>query len=87
MPVRPAPPLAAPATALADLPPAERRELPPLAVGGSVWSDHAPSRFVMLDGQVLREGDSVAPGLVLERIAQKSAILRWREQRRIELRW
>lgn len=41
----------------------------------------------MLDGQVLREGDSVAPGLVLERIAQKSAILRWREQRRIELRW
>ncbi|MCY7314794.1 MAG: general secretion pathway protein GspB, partial [Rubrivivax sp.] len=66
---------------LAQLPEPQRRELPPLALGGSVWSDNAPSRFVILDGQVLREGDSIAPGLVLERIQRKSVLLRWRELR------
>ena len=58
-----------------------RRELPPLVVGGSVWSDSAASRFVILDGQVTREGDSVAPGLVLERIQPKAVVLRWRDMR------
>ena len=58
-----------------------RRELPPLVVGGSVWSDSVTSRFVVLDGQVTREGETVAPGLVLERIQPKSVVLRWREMR------
>ena len=58
-----------------------RRELPRLQVGGSVWSDSAANRFVILDGQMLREGESVAAGLVLERILPKSAVLRWREMR------
>jgi general secretion pathway protein B len=66
---------------LAALPPDERRQLPPLVTGGSVWSDTAASRFVILDGQVLREGDAVAAGLVLERIERKAAVLRWKEQR------
>ena len=58
-----------------------RRQLPPLVVGGSVWSDTAASRFIILDGQVAHEGDTVAPGLVLDRIQPKSAVLRWREWR------
>ncbi len=80
-PVQDGGPAAARPIPLAQLPEPQRRELPPLAVGGSVWSDNAPSRFVILDGQVLREGDSVAPGLVLERIQRKSVLLRWREMR------
>jgi general secretion pathway protein B len=64
---------------LADLPPEQRRELPPLVVGGSVWSDQASVRFVVLDGQVLREGDTVAPGLVLLKLAPRAATLRWRQ--------
>jgi general secretion pathway protein B len=77
-------PAAAPAVRalpLASLPPDERRQLPPLVQGGSVWSDSAASRFVILDGQVLREGDPVAPGVVLERIERKAAVLRWKDQR------
>lgn len=58
-----------------------RRELPPLAVSGSVWSDNPGSRFVILDGQVVREGDSIAPGLLLERIQPKAVLLRWRDMR------
>lgn len=63
---------------LADLSPQQRAQWPALALGGSVWSDSAASRFVILNGQVLREGETVAPGLVLERIQATSAVLRWR---------
>ena len=63
---------------LAELTPEQRRELPPLVVNGSVWSDNAASRFVILNGQVLREGDAVVPGLVLEKLQPKAALLRWR---------
>jgi len=69
------------AIALQQLAPEQRRELPPLVVGGSVWSDNPGSRFVILDGQVVHEGDSVAPGLLLERIQPKAVLLRWRDMR------
>lgn len=78
---KPAAATATPARPLSSLPPDERRQLPTLFPGGSVWSDSAASRFVILDGQVLREGDTVAPGLVLERIERKAAVLRWKDQR------
>jgi general secretion pathway protein B len=66
---------------LAQLSPEQRRELPPMVVGGSVWSDNAASRFVILNGQLLHEGESVVPGAVVERIGPKTAWVRWRELR------
>lgn len=81
----PAPPAPRPAPILtqvrrlAELPPELRRELPPLQVSGSVWSEQATARFVVLDGQVLREGDAAAPGLVLVKLTPRSATLRWRD--------
>jgi general secretion pathway protein B len=60
---------------LADLPQAQRRELPPLVVSGAVQSPDPASRMLILDGQVLREGDAPAPGLVLERIGPRAAVL------------
>ena len=76
--VRPAPTEAPRATRLADLSPDQRRDFPALSVGGSVWSDSPTSRFVIINGLVLREGESLAPGLVLERLQPKAAWLRWR---------
>jgi len=67
-----------PPVPLASLSAEQRRDLPALDVSGAVWSASPASRFVMLNGQLTREGDSVAPGLVLERITPKSAVLRWR---------
>lgn len=66
---------------LDQLPAHVRSELPPLKVGGSMYSDQAHSRVLVLDGQVLSEGDTLRPGLVLEQIGPKSARLRWQEQR------
>lgn len=75
------PAAAAPPTQLAALPPELRRELPPLEIGGSVWSENPASRFVIVNGQLVHEGQAAAPGVVVERIAQRSAVLRWRALR------
>ena len=71
---------------MAELPENVRREMPALAIGGSVYSAQAPARMVIVNGQVFREGDVLAPGLTLERIQPKSAIFAIRGQR-FELRF
>jgi len=80
-PPKPAAPPGPPATPLAQLPPEVRSQLPPMTVGGWIYSDSASSRFVMINGQIVREGEPAATGVVLERIGPKSAVLRWREWR------
>lgn len=85
----PAPPRAAASTpaaepripALRELPEELRRQIPPLNVGGSTWSANAASRFVILNGQLLRENDPVNPELALKQIRQRSLILEFRGQR------
>lgn len=69
------------ATPLERLPEELRRQFPPLAIGGSIWSDDPASRFVLVGGQVVREGDAAAPGVVVDRIAPRSIVLRWQGQR------
>ncbi len=71
---------------MAELPENVRRELPALAIGGSVYSAQAPDRMVIVNGQIFREGAVLAPGLTLERISPKSAIFAIRGQR-FELRF
>jgi general secretion pathway protein B len=71
----------APARHLADMPPAQRAGLPPLQVGGSVLSPRRSERLLMLDGQVRREGDALAPGWVLEAIEPGHAVLRSGQER------
>lgn len=86
VPAAPPAPLAAPAPpqpprtlTLAQLSAGQRRELPAMVVGGSIWSDSAASRFVIINGQVVREGEAAADGVILERVGPKSATLRWRD--------
>ena len=58
-----------------------RRELPALAISGSVYSDRPADRMLIVNGQVLRERDELAPGFMLERIQAKSAIVLHKGQR------
>ncbi|MCW5662548.1 MAG: general secretion pathway protein GspB [Piscinibacter sp.] len=67
--------------ALRELPEELRRQIPPLNVGGSTWSANAASRFVILNGQLLRENDPVNPELTLRQIRQRSLVLEFRGQR------
>jgi general secretion pathway protein B len=63
------PKVAAPAPAqalaplLSDLPEATRREIPPLAISGAVYSENPAQRLLLVNGQVLNQGGEVAPDL------------------------
>lgn len=71
----------APATAptrvasLAELPADARRALPPLAFGGSIYSNTPANRLLIVNGQLMHEGDSLGPGVALEQIKPKAAVL------------
>jgi general secretion pathway protein B len=67
--------------ALAELSADQRRQVPPLNVSGAVYAPQAANRMVFINGQVLREGDAVAEGLVVERIGAKSSVLSLRGAR------
>ena len=66
--------------AWSERPEAIRREQPELTVGGAMYSVDAASRMLIVNGQVLREGDSITPDLVLEKINLKSAVLAYKGQ-------
>jgi len=72
---------AAPIPRLAELPESIRRELPKLAISGSVYSEDPASRFVIANGEVMREGAKLGPDHVLEHIHPRELVLRFKGQR------
>ncbi len=71
----------APVIAFDQLPEDVRRQLPAVAIGGAIYSDAPSARMLIVAGQLLREGDAVAPGVTLETIKPRSAVLRWKALR------
>jgi general secretion pathway protein B len=66
---------------LAELPEATRKALPAIATSGAMYSDTPANRMLIVNGQLLHEGDKIAPELLLERIELKSAVLVYKGQR------
>lgn len=64
--------------AVGDLPADVQRELPKLAISGGVHSENAAQRMLVVGGQVKGEGAELAPGVVLEQIRARSAVLRFK---------
>ncbi|MDP3796621.1 MAG: general secretion pathway protein GspB [Polaromonas sp.] len=79
----PAPAAAAPDRLLSvnELPADVQRDLPKLAISGGVYSDNAAQRMLIVNGQVVGEGAEPAPGVVLEQIRARTAVLRYRGYR------
>ena len=63
---------------IAELPADIQRDLPKLPISGGVFSENAAQRMLIVSGQVANEGAEIAPGLVLEQIRAKSAVLKFR---------
>ncbi len=85
-PAAPAPASAATPTipriaSLAELPPELRSGLPALAFGGSIYSGTPANRLLIVNGQLMHEGESLVPGVTLEQIKPKAAVLVIRGQR------
>ena len=64
-----------------ELPADIRRQLPAVAIGGSRYSPSKADRLLIVNGQVVHEGDAIAPGLVLEQIKLKAAVLEYKGYR------
>jgi general secretion pathway protein B len=83
----PAVPKAAPAekpepiVALQDLPPQIQREIPTLAINGYIYASNPAERSVLINNQLRREGQQVAPGLTLEKLLPKEMVLNYRGYR------
>jgi general secretion pathway protein B len=76
----PAAPVAPPPRILsvAELPAAVKGELPKLAITGGVWSEDPGQRLLIVGGKVVSEGAELAPGVVLEQIRSRSAVMRFK---------
>lgn len=72
---------AEPVQALRDLPEPIRRAIPPVAMSGYMYSSNPADRLILIDKVLRREGDEVAPGLVLERLEAKGAVFAFRGYR------
>ncbi|MEO8279728.1 MAG: general secretion pathway protein GspB [Ideonella sp.] len=74
---RPAIPTTVEIPARHDLPPEIQRSLPPVTVSGSVYSSDPAQRMLVVNGEVWHEGDQIRPGLILEQIRRRDAVLRY----------
>ena len=61
---------------LNELPDEVRKDLPALLIGGAMYSQSAANRMLIVNGHLFHEGDTLAPGLMLEQIKLRSAVLR-----------
>lgn len=63
---------------MAELPPDIQTALPKFSVSGGVYSDNVAQRMLVVNGQVFNEGSEIAPGVVLEQIRARTALLKFR---------
>lgn len=66
---------------LRELPEHIQREIPPLSVGGYIYSGSKADRSVLINKRLLREGDEVAPGLMLETMQPNGMIFSYKGYR------
>lgn len=77
----PAPDTSPRAIVASALPEPQRSAVARLGIGGAVHSPEPGRSFVMVGGQIVREGATLAPGITLERIEPRLLQLRVGEQR------
>jgi general secretion pathway protein B len=66
---------------LRQLPEAIQRSVPPLVFGGYMYSKNPADRLLLIDKSLRHEGEEVAPGLVLEKLLPKAAVMNFKGYR------
>ena len=56
-------------------------DAPRLAISGGVYSQSPAQRMLIVNGQVFSEGSEIAPGVTVEQIQPRTAILKFRDAR------
>jgi general secretion pathway protein B len=62
-------------TSFANLSAEARAQLPAVNISGSTYSQNPALRMLIANGKVVQEGQDIAPGLRLETIGPRSAVL------------
>jgi general secretion pathway protein B len=63
---------------LQQLPDAQQRDIPRVTFGGYMYSANPADRLLLVDKVLRHEGEEVAPGLVLEKLLPKAAVMNYR---------
>lgn len=66
---------------LRELPEPIQRSIPPIVMGGYMYSKNPADRLLLIDKVLRHEGEEVAPGLVLEKLQPKAAVFSFRGYR------
>jgi general secretion pathway protein B len=66
---------------LNELPEAIQREVPRVVFGGYIYSPNPADRLLLIDKMLRHEGEEVAPGLVLEKLQPKGAVMNYKGYR------
>ncbi|MBB3119470.1 general secretion pathway protein GspB [Pseudoduganella violacea] len=66
---------------LRELPEPIQRAIPPISMSGYMYSKNPADRLILIDKVLRREGEEVAPGLVLEKLQAKGAVFSFRGYR------
>ncbi len=66
---------------LRGLPEAIQREVPEIAIGGYIYSRNPADSLLLIDKVLRREGDEIKPGLTLEKLQSKGAIMNYKGYR------
>ena len=66
---------------LRELPQALQQGLPQLTFGGYMYSKNPADRLLLIDKVLRHEGEEIAPGLVLEKLLPKAAVMNYRGTR------
>jgi len=66
---------------LQQLPEGTQREIPRVSFGGYMYSANPADRLLLVDKALRHEGEEVAPGLVLEKLLPKAAVMNFRGTR------
>jgi len=61
-----------------DIPPSVRQDIPRISISAHIYSNAPASRLVTIDGQVVREGDSITNELQLKEITPVGAVFSFR---------
>lgn len=64
-----------------DLPEQVRSSLPQVVFGGYMYSPNPADRLLLIDKVLRHEGEEVAPGLTLEKLLPKAAVMNFRGTR------
>ena len=81
MPPPSALPETSPPVEYGHLPAATQAELPSLSVTAHAYSKNPKASYVFIKDRMLHEGESLAPGLMLEQITAKGMVFNYRGQR------